>query len=145
MDFKFIVDNLKYIVELLAVLGVVVEITPSTIIKVSPLKWIGQRLNGDVIKRIERLEKANDERYVKETRCAVLDFANSCRNGRRHTIEEFENILEVIAGYEEFCEKKHITNGKMEVQSEYIKELYKKLSLKGEFEEKRESGELLHY
>lgn len=122
---------LKLIVEFLAIFGVVIEITP---IKVSPLAWIGKRLNKETIskmdkleKRIEDLEDKSLKRDLKEDRSVILDFANSMRNGRRHTAEEFDHIIDMIYKYHEICEKHNISNGVIDTQSHFIIETYKEL------------------
>lgn len=117
-----------------------VEITP---IKLSPLNWIGKRMNRDVTKRIDKLEKQFIESECDSMRTEILDFANSCRNGRKHTAEEWDHIIDLLGKYERFCEDYKIENDKMPVNARYLRELYTKLSLDGKFEQRKKSGELL--
>lgn len=118
----------------------VVEVTP---IKVSPLKWLGKRLNGDMLDRIERLEKQFLDGKVDTMRTEILDFANSCRNGRKHTFEEWDHIIEVLGKYERICKEHDIENDKLPLNARYLRELHYTLSIDGRFEEKRKNGELL--
>lgn len=137
---EMFLDYARAVIEILGIVGVAIEVTP---IKVSPLKWIGKRLNSNVIERIEKLERKSLERDLKETRSIILDFANSIRNGRKHTAEEYNHLLELIDEYHDLCEKNSIKNGVIDVQSRYIVDTYMRLSKKGEFKEKIKSGDLL--
>lgn len=118
----------------------VVEIIP---IKISPLKWIGKRLNGETIQRIDNLERQFIDGKCDAWRTEILDFANSCRNGRKHTVEEWDHIIEVLGKYERLCKEYNIANDKLPVNARYLRDLFNKLSLNGKFEEKRKTGELL--
>ena len=50
-----------------------------------------------------RLERMTDEKD--RIRYEVLDFANSCRNGRRHTKDEFQHIIDLNDKYEVLLDK----------------------------------------
>ena len=105
-----------------------VEIVP---IKWNPLsslfKWIGQKINGPLLDRLGKIEKELDENEKDRIRWEVLDFANSCRNGRRHTRDEFAHILALNDKYEVLLEKTNDTNGFFTMEIEYIKDLYSEL------------------
>lgn len=131
-----IVKVISYIITSLFV----VEVIP---IKISPLKWMGKRLNGETIQRIDDLERQFIDGKCDAWRTEILDFANSCRNGRRHTAEEWDHIIESLGKYERFCEEYKIDNDRMPVNAKYLRELYTKLSLDGKYEQKKKSGELL--
>ena len=108
----------------IASLGLV-EFTP---IKINPLskllKWVGDKVNGEMIKRIDKLEQNVDTNEMDRIRWEVLDFANSCRNGRKHTKDEFEHIITLVKKYENLLEKCGKENGVFELEYEYIKQLY---------------------
>lgn len=131
-----IVKVISYIITSLFV----VEVIP---IKISPLKWMGKRLNGETIQRIDDLERQFIDGKCDAWRTEILDFANSCRNGRKHTVEEWEHVIEVLGKYERLCNDYNIANDKLPVNARYLRDLYNKLSLNGRFEEKRKTGELL--
>lgn len=101
---------------------------------------------GSTTERIKKIEKDIIELRVQSQRNEILDFANSCRNGRRHTVEEFNNIMDMIQRYEDICKKYDwIKNGKTPQAIAYLNRLYQDLSMQGEFEEKCGNGDLLHY
>ena len=110
----------------IASLGLV-EFTP---IKINPLskllKWVGDKVNGEMIKRIDKLEQDVNTNEMDRIRWEVLDFANSCRNGRGHTKDEFEHIITLVKKYEGLLEKCGKENGVFELEYEYIKQLYQK-------------------
>ena len=118
-----------------AILGAgLVEITP---IKVNPLswllKWVGSKVNGEMIKRIDKLEANVDTNEMDRIRWEVLDFANSCRNGRRHTQDEFEHIVTLVKKYEGLLEKLGKENGVFEMEYKYIVRLYEKCQQENDF------------
>lgn len=111
-----------------------IQITP---VKWNPwsaiLGWIGKNTNGDLIKKVNTIEekldnhiKESDERDIRERRTAILDFANSCMNGRKHTQEEFKFIMHECDLYEKYCKDKEIPNGVAEVAIKEIRATYHK-------------------
>ena len=104
-----------------------VEVTP---IKINPLsrflKWVGDKINGEMLKRIDRLEQDVNTNEMDRIRWEVLDFANSCRNGRKHTQDEFEHIITLVKKYEGLLKKCGRENGVFEFEYHYIKELYER-------------------
>ena len=67
-----------------------IQIVP---IKINPwsalFKWIGKLITGNACGKIDDLIKQVDENEKDRIRWEVLDFDNSCRNGSRHTRDEF--------------------------------------------------------
>lgn len=97
---------------IIIVLSVFIEITP---IKVNPLshflKWLGKKLNGEIINRFDTLEKkvnnienASDERNAISCRVRILQFGDEVRRGMRHSQENFDQILSDIDDYERYCD-----------------------------------------
>ena len=118
-----------------AILGAgLVEVTP---IKINPLswllKWVGSKVNGEMLKRIDKLEANVDTNEMDRIRWEVLDFANSCRNGRRHTQDEFEHIVTLVKKYEGLLEKLGKENGVFEMEYKYIVKLYEKCQQENDF------------
>lgn len=142
-----IFEYLKIGIQIIGLIAMFVEITP---VKLSPLKWIGSRLNADLKKdvtnienRLNDLEQKEIQKDVEKKRSTILSFSNSLRQDKRHTAEEFDHILQIIDDYELLCQKNNIKNGVIKVQSQYIIDTYYMLSKKGEFRTKVKTGELL--
>ena len=119
---------------ILAVLSVLFEITPIKLHPVSTvLGWIGKKLNGSLKADIADLRKDVDEQRMSGIRTLVLEFSNSCLNGRKHTKEEFDHILEENKIYEKLVEKYGIDNDVYKEAIAYIKRIYRKRLDKRDF------------
>lgn len=84
-------------------------------------------------KRLDKMEESNDRQTVRQIRAHVLDFANSCLNGRKHTKLEFENIINENAAYEVLCKKYKIKNQVYKEDYDYIIKVYHKCQEEGSF------------
>ena len=126
----------------LFVIGIFVQFTPA--IKCSPItavcKWVGKAINGEVLERITTLEqradqqqRTSDENEMDRIRWEVLDFANSCRNHRRHTKDEFQHIIDLNQKYHKLLAKYKIENGVFDAEYAYIFDLYKRCQLENDF------------
>ena len=140
-----------------------IQIAP---IKINPwsalLKWIGKLITGDACTKIDGLiEKVNkidglvqsvnnlktDINNINQDvmtnekdriRWEILDFANSCHNGRRHTRDEYRHIDKLNHKYIQLLEQTNDSNGEFEAEYDYIKELYAERIRKNDFLENRE-------
>lgn len=120
---------------LLVGLSAFIEITP---IKINPisaiLKWIGSRINGEVISKvnklesdIKRIEYTEGERYAKSARTRVLRFGDEIIHGVKHSKEHFDDVLLDIHDYDTYCEKHpEFENDRMQLTAQHIKETYRK-------------------
>jgi len=115
----------------LFIIGAFVQMTPG--IKFNLLEWIGNKFNGKVLRRVEALEKSMDDNEKDRIRYEVLDFANSCRNKRRHTKDEFEHIITLQGKYEALLKKTGDRNGVFDEEYEYVRELYKQCQRENSF------------
>ena len=133
------------------IFSVFFEITP---VKFSPISgflgWIGKKLNGPIAKQVEELsesltefkteteqnfqkverrqdaaEKEADMQRMAGIKQAVLDFANSCMNGRKHTKEEFDHIISENAVYQSLVQKHGIKNEVYTESYRYILRVYR--------------------
>ena len=120
---------------LLVGLSAFVEITPIKINPVSAvLKWIGSKINGEVISRmntlekdIKRIEYTEGERYAKSARTRVLRFGDEIIHGVKHSKEHFDDVLLDIHEYDTYCEKHpEFENDRMQLTAQHIKETYRK-------------------
>ena len=130
-----------HIVAVLVTLSVFIQIAP---IKINPwsslIKWIGKMLNGNLQQQvtelsntIQEMNKDIDENEKDRIRWQVLDFANSCRNGRRHTRDEFQHIMTLNDKYAELLKRTNDKNGYFDEEYKYIKELFRECQNKNNF------------
>jgi hypothetical protein len=118
---------------IVVVISIFIEIMP---IKVNPvshfLKWLGRKINGDIIDRFDNLEKkvvnienVNDERNAISCRVRILQFGDEVRRGLCHSKENFDQILSDIDDYERYCETHpEFKNNKTVVTKEKIIKVY---------------------
>lgn len=122
-------EYVKTIVGILAILGVTIEVTPIKINPVSAaIRWVGRVMNKDIDEKIDRLDKKFSRHETDQLRRGILDFANSCMRGEKHTMEEFDNIFHDYDDYEEILKCSNMENGRIEQTMEYIKEVYRDCS-----------------
>lgn len=81
-------------------------------------------LESTLSKKIQDVSDRNDENEKDRIRWEILDFANSCRNNRKHSKEEFNHIIELKVKYEKLLEKSGDENGVFEEDYRYIQSLY---------------------
>ena len=55
-------EFLKYSLEVLAIFGIVIEVTP---IKFSPIKWIANKFNEDIKKELKEVKKDIEQLQIK--------------------------------------------------------------------------------
>ena len=149
----------------LFILGIpsIIQIVP---IKINPwtavIKWVGKIITNDAcskmddiltkINKIDQLEtkidnlktEVNDVKWDAMTnekdriRWEILDFANSCHNGRRHTKDEFRHIDKLNKKYIELLKKTNDTNGEFDMEYKYIQALYEERTRKNDFLQNKE-------
>lgn len=121
---QFLGEYWKWIV---IVFMVFFEITP---IKIHPISWvlgwIGRRMTGDLREQVSDLRKDLDTQRMADIRSLVLDFSNSCLNGRKHTKEEFDHIIAENHRYEELVKQYEVKNEVYTEAYDYIKRIYRK-------------------
>lgn len=110
-----------------------IEITP---IKFNPLSsilsWIGTKMNGKLIEKVDNLEEKTDAldkkidmNEIDRIRWEILSFAGSCRTGRRHTKDEFEHIIGLHEKYNKILDEHDMQNGLVTIEYEYIEDIYR--------------------
>lgn len=129
---------------LLALLGgaTLIQISP---IRVDPWTWlarkIGRAINGEVIdrmtqmeKRLDKMEADTEERDAKNARTRILRFGDECRRNVRHSQEHFDQVIEDIDNYEEYCaQHPDFKNNKAALTSARIKEAYQRCQKENDF------------
>lgn len=116
--------------------------------------WIGDRLNSKLLERLKGLEtemtkikdslndhiRESEVKDLQDTRRDILEFANSCMNGRRHTKEQFDFIIKECDDYESYIEKNDIKNGVVTSAIREIRRLNDKCIQENSFLKEREYG-----
>lgn len=134
-------QNAPFAALLVLILSFVIQITPIKINPWSPiLKKMGKLMTGEacgkmdiLISRVKDIEQKVVENEKDRIRWEILDFANSCRNGRKHTKDEFQHILTLNTKYKRLLEQTNDANGVFEVEIEYIKRIYAERLEKNDF------------
>ena len=132
---------IQHVGGIILALSVFIQITP---IKINPwstlFKWIGNLITADTRKDIKDVKEivtdqqiTIDENEKDRIRWEVLDFANSCRNGRRHTKDEYQHIIALRDKYDHLLEKTGDVNGVFEAEYQYILKLYAERQDKNDF------------
>ena len=111
-----------------------IQIVP---IKINPwsalFRWIGKLITGNACSKIDDLIEQVDENEKDRIRWEILNFANSCRNGIKHTRDEFQHIVTLRDKYQRLLEKTHDINGVFDVEYKYILDLYAERLEKNDF------------
>ena len=113
------------------VLAIFVQITPA--IKWNPISWFGGLLTGRLRKDIESIQAAIDENEKDRIRWEVLDFANTCRNGLKHTKDEFQHVIALHDKYTALLKKTNDSNGVFDEEYAYIVRLYHERQERNDF------------
>lgn len=134
-------DEISLGVVIVIILMSLVEVSK---IKINPWSWllgiIGKKMNSGIDAKVTEIEKKldqhikDDEKEKLETkRRDILEFANACMNGRRHTQEQFKFIIKKCDEYEKYIEVNKIKNGEISSAIEEIRRLYSKCRQKNSF------------
>lgn len=73
---------------------------------------------------VEEIKKSNDMQTIRQIRAHVLDFANSCMNHRKHSKQDFENIIDENTLYETLVKKYRVKNKVYEEDYKFIMKIY---------------------
>lgn len=110
-----------------------VQIAP---VKINPWSWLGKRvgkmLNGEVLDKVDKLgsdvqhlQERYGEHEAKAARVRILQFGDELYQNQLHTKERFDQILEDVSDYEDYC-RAHpdFPNEKTVMTVERIKAVY---------------------
>lgn len=120
----------------IAIVGAItlIQIAP---IKIDPwswiLRWIGNKINGDIRKDLAEFKRDFEQTKANDMRWNILNFANSCRRHEEHGKDEWRHVMAQIHEYEEYTKEKHITNGVIEEDTKFLRELYHERNIKNDF------------
>ena len=93
--------------------------------------------------RMAQSEKEDRERNAKQARVRLLRFNGELIRKKRHTREEFKNVIKDVDEYEEYCSANpEFKNNEAKLSIENIKRQYQKCQDQGDFlpEEMEEIG-----
>lgn len=139
---------LGWIVVALGGLGTFVEVSK---IKINPwsslFKWIGKKMNEEVMEEIKCLKKSDEEICKKQAeierqqaidtadtiKVEVFSFYNECKRGLKHSEAEFNHIAQQNKKYMAIIEVTKEPNGVYEAEYEYIMEIFKEAMTKNDF------------
>ena len=139
---------LGWIVVALGGLGTFVEVSK---IKINPwsslFKWIGKKMNEEVMEEIKDLKKRDEEICKKQAeierqqaidtadtiKAEVFSFYNECKRGLKHSEAEFNHIAQQNKKYLAIIEVTKEPNGVYEAEYEYIMEIFKEAMAKNDF------------
>lgn len=139
---------LGWIVVALGGLGTFVEVSK---IKINPwsslFKWIGKKMNEEVMEEIKDLKKSDEEICKKQAeierqqaidtadtiKAEVFSFYNECKRDLKHSEAEFNHIAQQNKKYLAIIEVTKEPNGVYEAEYEYIMEIFKEAMAKNDF------------
>jgi len=108
------------------------------IVGIVPTIISNRRKTDDAIKTLQgtldkHIREDEDER-ARNQRYRILRFYDEICEGRRHSESHFEDILDDISDYEEYCAKhKDFRNSRGKIAMEEIQETYKRVKNKNSF------------
>ena len=131
----------RHLLLIITCLSIFIQISP---IKWNPItslfNWLGKTITKDVTAKVEEMNKTVDniqaQVYANEKdriRWEILDFANSCRNGKLHTKDEFDHVIALNTKYKQLLIDTKDSNGVFDAEYEYIEKIYKKRQDKNDF------------
>ena len=87
----------------------------------------GTTNNCQILKKeLDEMKKSNDMQTVRQIKAHVLDFANSCMNKRKHTRQDFDNVIHENEEYERLCKKYDLKNNVYNEDYACIMKIYHK-------------------
>ena len=139
MSLEEIIEQLgipKSVCIAVVILLTLIQIAP---IKVNPWGWIGKKigrlLNGEVLDRVEKLEKNLQEQSVLNCRIRILRFGDELMRNIKHSRDHFEQTLRDIDNYEKYCrEHPDYVNNVTEATISQIKSCYQERRMKNDFD-----------
>ena len=131
----------QHIVHIILVLSVFIQIAP---VKINPwtslIKWIGKVLTYNINEKLIKMETnlnilstSVDENQKDRIRWEVLDFSNSCKQGKRHSKDQFQHIITLNDKYKKLLKRTEDKNGVFDAEYAYIQRIYKKLQETNDF------------
>lgn len=116
---------------------VLLSVGGASLIQISPLKFNPWTILGQAFGRfigvsairdtLEEHIRIDDERNIKQCRMRVLRFSDEILQGKQHTKEHFDEILEDITEYTRYCRvHKDFENSKAIMAIDNVKKTYQR-------------------
>lgn len=111
-------------------------------VQISPIKfnpydkffsWLRRKLLGDFNEDIKDFRERIDSVWINFNRQHILRFARECRQNINHSRDEWRYVLSIANDYEKYCRDNNLTNGIIEAETEYIRDLYQERIRDGQF------------
>lgn len=88
----------------------------------------------DISTAVEEQKNATEERFIRLDRSAIIQFADEISRKVAHSSEAFDDILEAIDRYNNYCQAhKDFLNSKTEISAKLIKDTYKECRAEHKF------------
>ena len=106
-------------------------------VQISPIKfnpydkffsWLRRKLLGDFNKEVTDFKERVDSVWINFNRQHILRFARECRQNVIHSRDEWRYVLSIASEYEQYCHDNKLTNGIIESETEFIRDLFQKIS-----------------
>lgn len=79
----------------------------------------------ETVEQLHNLNKRVDENEMQRIRWEILDFANSVKNGRKHSKDEYFHIMEMHEKYNRIIAYRGLQNGVVDIEYEIILDEYR--------------------
>lgn len=130
--------------------GVIVVVL--SLIKIKPLEisvwhWLarmlGKAFNGETLEQVKSIQdtldehlQQHDKQNAETNRQRILRFADELYDGKRHSKDAFDDIMDILRDYDSFCEKhEDFRNGRTAAAAEIINTTYKQVFKEHDFAE----------
>lgn len=118
------------VVSVIVILLSLIEITP---IKLSPLQWIGNRINKPINDRLDKMDedltkvnKKLDEHIAESYRNSILQVQDRLIKGDKFTREEWKKAIKSCQAYDKYIEDNKLSNDLVEEAMSYIHRQYQR-------------------
>ena len=121
--------------------GIIILVLLS-LVQISPIKfnpydrffaWLRHKLLGNIEDDIKDFKEQINSVWINFNRQHILRFARECRQNVIHSLDEWHYVLKMATEYEEFCKNNDVVNGIIDVETQYIRDLYLEYSREGKF------------
>lgn len=137
MSLEHLNEILKYGLEIMAILGITIEVIP---IKFSPLKWLGNKINGDIKKEltdmrkeIAEIKKEGDMRDIRTLRGRIANFGLLVKKDENLDTLDKSQYIAYFKDRDKWVEY-HKTytnlNGELQATIEYVDDAYKRATFR---------------